>query len=159
MELSDQQIAQYFYRSYTSVDGLWFMKVEEKLGFAKSLEIDSEVWKVLPKIQARFLKSFGKNQDGMDALYECLTTKYVLEGFQFISEKYDHGFHLKISRCPWFELMVKSGREKIAGEVGTKICKTEYPVWAAEFGPGISFELKEQICKGAEFCFLGFQNN
>ena len=29
IELNDKQIAEYFYRCYTSVDGLWFMKVEE----------------------------------------------------------------------------------------------------------------------------------
>ncbi|NLE90228.1 MAG: hypothetical protein GX602_04765, partial [Dehalococcoidales bacterium] len=56
-ELSDRQISQYLQRSYEAVDGLWFMKVEEKLGFDTALEIDGEVWKVLPKIQARMLKN------------------------------------------------------------------------------------------------------
>ncbi len=49
--LTDQQAAEYFHRSFTAVDGLWFMKVEEKHGFDAALEIDNEVWKVLPKIQ------------------------------------------------------------------------------------------------------------
>jgi hypothetical protein len=43
---------------YKSVDGLWFMKVEEKDGFNAALTVDNEVWKVMPKIQARMIKSF-----------------------------------------------------------------------------------------------------
>ena len=56
-QLTDQQIAEYFHRSFTAADGLWFVKVEEKYGFDAALEIDNEVWKVLPKIQARKMKS------------------------------------------------------------------------------------------------------
>jgi len=33
-ELDSQQIIEYFHRCYKAVDGLWFMKVEEKIGFA-----------------------------------------------------------------------------------------------------------------------------
>ena len=57
-KLSSQQVAEYFSRSYRAVDGLWFMKVEEKLGFDAALELDNEVWKVMPKIQARMIKQF-----------------------------------------------------------------------------------------------------
>ncbi len=51
--LTDQQVAECFHRSFTAVDGLWFMKVEEKHGFEATLEIDYEVWKVLPRIRAQ----------------------------------------------------------------------------------------------------------
>ncbi len=55
--LTNKEIMQYLYQCYVKVDGLWFLKVEEQFGFDKALEIDAEVWKVVPKIQARFLKS------------------------------------------------------------------------------------------------------
>jgi hypothetical protein len=55
-KLSSQQVAEYFNRSYKAVDGLWFMKVEEKYEFDVALELDNEVWKVMPKIQARMIK-------------------------------------------------------------------------------------------------------
>ena len=63
------------------------MKVEEKYGFDTALEIDNEVWKVLPKIQARMLKSAGRMERGMEALFECFATKLKLDGFVFTSEK------------------------------------------------------------------------
>jgi hypothetical protein len=41
--LTDQQICDYSHRSYKAVDGLWFMKAEEKYGFNAALDIDKEV--------------------------------------------------------------------------------------------------------------------
>ena len=69
IRLSNRQIAEYFHRSYTAVDGLWFMKVEEKYGFDVALDIDNEVWKVFAKMQARLLKSLGQTGDGIDSLH------------------------------------------------------------------------------------------
>jgi len=160
LKLSDKQIAEFYYRSYTSVDGLWFMKVEEKYGFDKALEIDSEVWKILPKIQARVVKSIGNMEDGMEALCECFTTKLNLDGFTFEAEKTENGsgFRVIIERCPWHDLMVKSGRKHLSGKVGALICNTEYSVWASEFGDKICFELQHQICKGSEVCVLQFSH-
>jgi predicted ArsR family transcriptional regulator len=158
IELSQKQIAEYFHRSYSAVDGLWFVKIEGKYGFDVALDIDNEVWKVFPKIQARLLKSMGKLGDGMDALYDALTTRLKLEGFAFDTEKKENGFRIIINECPWHNLMVKSKREALSGKVGTRICNTENRAWAAEFGPDIKFELKHQICTGSESCILQFHS-
>jgi hypothetical protein len=103
LELTDKQIGEYFKRSYTAVDGLWFMKVEEEYGFDTALDLDDEVWKVMPKIQARKLKSMGNLEGGLDALRECLLTKLTLDGFEFTTEKAEDGNTLKIilTECPW----------------------------------------------------------
>jgi len=160
IQLTPEQIAEYFHRSYTAVDGLWFMKVEGKYGFDVALDIDNEVWKVFAKMQARLLKSLGKTGDGMDALFECLTTKLTLEGFEFKAEKNDsRSFNITINECPWHNLMIKSGRGKLSGKVGTLVCNTEYSVWASEFGTNIRFELGQQICQGSKFCILQFKSS
>ena len=158
IRLTPQQIAEYFHRSYTAVDGLWFSKVEEKYGFDAALGIDNEVWKVFPKIQARLLKAMAEMGNGLEALYECLTTKLAIEGFKFEAKKSGNGVTIIISECPWHNLMLKSGREKLSGKVGTMVCNTEYSVWASEFGENLSFELKDQICQGAPCCVLQFKS-
>lgn len=155
IELTDTQVARYFHRCYIAADGLWFMKVEEKYGFDAALDIDNEVWKVLPKIQARMLKPMVR-VEGMDALFECLTTKLALEGFEFKAEKDTNNLRITISRCPWHELMLKSGREALSERVGTLICTTEYGVWCSEFDEDVHFELKSQMCRGSECCILQF---
>ncbi len=157
VELNDKQIAEFWHRSYATVDGLWFMKIEEKYDFDTALDIDDEVWKVLPKIQARALKSMTGIEENLDGLLECLSAKLDLEGFEFKAEKADNSsFKIKITKCPWHERMIKSGRVELSGKVGSRICKTEYSVWASEFGADIRFELKDQICKDASACILAF---
>jgi hypothetical protein len=156
-ELGCQQIIEYFRRCYQAVDGLWFMKVEEKIGFDSALDVDHEVWKVMPKIQARMIKSMLKLNNGADALFKGLTTKLELEGFKFKAEKNRNGFRIKITDCPWHNLMIKSGREKLSGIVGTTICGTEYQLWVSEFGEAMHFKLETQKCKNSAYCTLDFE--
>jgi len=156
-ELGCKQIVEYFHRCYQAVDGLWFIKVEEKMGFDATLEVDYEVWKVMPKIQARMIKSMLKLTNGSDALSKGLATKLELEGFKFKIEKNRSGFRITVKDCPWHDLMIKSGREKLSGIVGTTICNTEYPIWVSEFGGDMNFKLKFQKCKNSESCILDFE--
>ncbi len=154
--LTDGQVAEYFRRSYTAVDGLWFMKVEGRYGFEAALQMDEEVWKVLPKIQARMLMSMIGLGKGMDGLCRAIETRLVLEGFEFEAERNANSLNVHVSRCPWHDLMVKSGREGLSGRVGNLICGLENAVWASEFGD-IAFERNAQICKGDERCVLSFR--
>ena len=158
IKLTDEQIAEYFHRCYKTVDGLWFMKVEEKYGFEVALDVDVEVWKVMPKIQARKFKSFCNLDKGIDALLECFTTKLHLEGFKFKVEKLndENIFKIIINECPWHNAMIKSGRENLSRKIGSRICSTEYAVWAKEFGEDIHFDLESHICYGSQYCILKF---
>ena len=155
INLTDKQIAEYFRRSYTAVDGLWFMKVEEKYGFDVALQLDEAVWRVLPKIQARAMKSLG-SENGLDGLYEGVTTRLALEGFEFKAEKDAEGFLVFIERCPWHDLMVRSGREALSATVSDIICDVENSAWANEFGVA-KFEREARICNGSVRCILRFR--
>ncbi len=155
-DLSDRQVADFFRRSYTAIDGLWFVKTEAALGFDPALDLDDEVWKVFPKIQARMLKEATGLSSGLVALRECFTTKLSIEGFRFDVQAAAPGFTVSISHCPWHEAMVRSGRKDLSGKVGTRICGTEYSTWAAEFGQGLRFDRRSEICTGSERCLLEF---
>ncbi|HPD29735.1 MAG TPA: DUF6125 family protein [Phycisphaerae bacterium] len=158
IELTDAQKADYFRRSYTAVDGLWFMKMEERYGFDPALDVDEEVWRVMPKIQARKLKSLTGLESGMEALCECFTTKLTVEGFDFqASRDAGGGMTISMARCPWYDLLAESNRRHLAGRVGHRICDTEYRVWATEFGPGIVVEFGERICDGCSRCVVRFK--
>lgn len=159
LSLNEKQIADYLLRCFTAVDGLWFMKLEDRCGFDAALEIDNEVWKVMPKIQARTLKAMAKMGDGLEALMDCLAFKLSVEGFTFKTEKMENppGFRIIVAKCPWLDLMVGSGRGELAGKVGTVICNTDGEAWASEFGDDIKFELKRQMCQGSGPCVLEFR--
>jgi hypothetical protein len=155
MELSESQIADYFRRSYTAADGLWFLKVEEKYGFQTALQIDEEVWKILPKIQARMIKDMAGLKSGIDDLFLGMSIRLQLEGFSFKGEREEGGFSILVSRCPWHDLMIRSGREHLSGQVGEFICQVENSAWATEFGD-IGFQRTSQICRGDAICRLRF---
>jgi len=157
LELDSQQIIEYFHRCYKAVDGLWFMKAEEKYGFDCALEVDKEVWKVMPKIQARMIKMMLKLNKGPDAFMKALKTKLELDGFKFQADKIGNGFRITITECPWHNLMIKSGREKLSGTVGATICSTEYQVWVSELAEIMEFNLQSQLCKGSNWCILEFE--
>jgi hypothetical protein len=161
--LTDEQKAEYFRRSYTAVDGLWFMKVEEKLGFDEALQLDEAVWKVLPKIQARALKGMMHLPGGLEGLEQALSARLALEGFDYEMEPRSEGFVVIVKRCPWHDLMIKSGRGELSEKVSDLICRVENSVWASEFrdagkdeGQDIGFEREERICRGEGRCVLKF---
>lgn len=159
MLLDETKRAQYLHRSYTAVDGLWFVKVQEQFGFDKSLEIDEQVWKIMAKIQARKMKDLAGLADGMEGLFEGFTEKLRIDGFDFHADKDNdgRGFAVTIKKCPWFEILQKSGRAELGAQIGNRICAAECRVWAIEFKEGISLEFKEQLCNGDGFCTFRFQ--
>jgi hypothetical protein len=158
MKLNDKQKADYFHRCFSAVDGLWFLKVEEKLGFEETLELDRRVWEIFPKIQAREIKSMLRLENNVNALEEALTTNLELKGFSYKIERESQGFKVIIAKCPWHDTMVESGREHLSARVGAAICPTEYSVWAKEFGDfHFSFESEKRLCNGALSCIMTFK--
>ncbi|MDD4858615.1 MAG: DUF6125 family protein [Dehalococcoidales bacterium] len=158
IKLTDKQITEYLHRSYTAVDGLWFMKLEEKYGFEEALALDDAVWKILPKIQARILKSMVKTDNPIDALFECLTTRQAMEGFHLKDwRKSEDSLELHIDRCPFLEIQVRSGRGSLSARIGDVICNSVHSAWAAEFDSKLSFQHLQRMCRGAEFCIFQFR--
>ena len=163
VRFTDKDKVEYFHKSYKSVDGLWFVKAEEKFDFNTSLELDRDVWKVMPKIQARFLKKKLGVDKGMDALHECFSRKLELDGFEFkvetsIPKNDDRHIKFIMSRCPWHDTLINSSRAHLSDKIGGIICNTEYKEWASEFGPDIKFSFGEKrICRGSSCCILSFK--
>jgi hypothetical protein len=158
LALTAQQISEYLQASYTAVDGLWFMKVEEVLGFERALEIDERVWQVMPKIQARRMKAFANVDRGIEALRECFTAKLNLDGFEYEIHSADGSFDVHISRCPWYDKLVKSKRVHLAERIANRICMAEYSGWAQEFDCAFAFSGKGMMCSGCVNCGLHFNS-
>ena len=159
LKLTLEQIQQYLQRSYTAADGLWFMKVEEALGFDAALDMDAKVWEVMPKIQARQLKAFAGADRGLEALRQCMTTKLALDGFRFETRNGQNAFDVQISDCPWHDKMVSAKRGHLSKIIGERICTAEYSIWAREFGCVFRFASEKKICGGKDECLLRFEDH
>ena len=158
-DLNAKQIADYFYRGFGAVDGLWFMKVEERFGFDTALEFDNEVWKVMPKIQARKMRELKQSGIDLEALLDCFTTRLKIEGFAFkVAKEGDDGFKIVIDSCPWCNFMVRAGRQHLSSKVGDVICPSDYGTWANEFACKFRLDSWNRICSGSKLCVLYFNS-
>jgi len=152
----DRIIADYLRRSYLSVDGLWFVKVEEQHGFDEALQLDAEVWRILAKIQAR------KACELLDLKTRTLADLAASLALKFAAEQYEYQVvnqtpdkvEIEITACPWLELLHKSGRSHLAAQVAAAICPTDFIAWAKEFDKGIAVSLPERMCNGEHGCRL-----
>ena len=162
----NKDVIEYFYNNYTKADGLWFVKVEELYGFDKALEIDSQVWKVIPKLQARFIKKIllevlqkNGNTELLTAktlLFEALKIKLSLDRFKFKVSKNKAAISVRIDQCPWHEIMVKAQRENLSEKIGSAICNNEYSAFIAEFYPDAVIDISSKLCSGNDSCNFKF---
>ncbi|MDZ7838593.1 MAG: hypothetical protein U5N58_11960 [Actinomycetota bacterium] len=154
MELSETDKTNYFYNSYIKADGLWFLKPEQDFSFNQCSQTDQQL---LPKFQARFLKSRLKKDKGIDALCQCLETKLDLDNFHYKILRKAHCLKVNIFRCPWHHIMITSGREHLSAALGPLMCDAQYGIWASEFGKVLEFGLDNTICRGSHMCVLEFR--
>jgi hypothetical protein len=155
--LTTKDALAYFMKSYRAADGLWFVKTEEKRGFKEALARDNEVWKVMPKIQARAVKKLLGARASFKGLAECFPEKLRVEGFSFSTVEEKTRFSCIVRKCPWHDLMRSSGRENLSDRVHSLICLTDCRGWAVEFGDTISARIGTRICKGDAACELIFE--
>ncbi len=151
--------SEYFKTSFLSVDGLWFLIVEDSLSFDDALKIDEKVWKIMPKIQSRKIRElYGIKGDTLRDLISALKIKFEIEGYKIsFRETSKDSVQILIHGCPWFDIMRKARREALAGRVGERICSIEYQGWAESFNKKIKFSLNSQLCKKEMACELRFQ--
>lgn len=155
---SERAQIEYLRRSFTAVDGLWFVKVEEAYGFDVALELDHRVWEVMGKIQARAArKVLGLESSDLDALAAFLRLKFVAENYQAELLRPDPStLEISLSRCPWVEILKRTGRLHLAKTIANLICKNESAAWAREFGQGVHFSVEETLCAGKQRCRVRF---
>jgi hypothetical protein len=155
--LTAEQIEEYLHHSYTRVDGLWFVKAEERYGFDAALALDEDVWKVLPKLQARLLRTQLRVLPDITGLKLALQAKLTLDRYEFKLRETDTGIEAVLSRCPWHELIVRSGRTQIADRVGGVICSVELPVFAREFNCSCAAPGGNRLCRDGAKCVFKFE--
>jgi hypothetical protein len=155
--LTPAQVEEYLHRSYTRVDGLWFVITEEKYGFDTALELDQAVWKVLPKIQARLLQQQLNLRKDIPGLAVALRAKLTLDRYEFSLDQNPAGLEVALSACPWHQLMLSSGRGHLAERVGGAICGVELAVFGREFNCSCRTPGANRLCREGSRCVFTFE--
>jgi hypothetical protein len=156
--MEEKIITEYLRRSYSAVDGLWFMMTEKKFSFDKALELDVEVWSILPKIQARKVKELlSLEGKGVSDFVKAIKVKFEAEEYDYEIETYgDNHIQIKMHRCPWFEMMKKSNRLNLASKISDAICPMEFGVWLKEFDLNMNISTPSRFCDGDNVCIWDF---
>ena len=151
-------IVDYLRKCFISVDGLWFMKAEEDADFEKAIELDIEVWKVLPKIEARTIKELLGLGNGMEQLRQALEFKLSAEDSRFeLSPLGQDGFTLEVRNCSWVAHIKKANREQFLERISESICLLEFGNFALEFGSDISVNHDRSSCCSEGGCRFHFR--
>jgi hypothetical protein len=155
----DQKLfADYLRKCFVSVDGLWFMKIEEDGDFEKALKIDTAVWNVLPKIEARTIQELLSLGHGIEALHAALDFKLRAELYSHtVSPVREDAFTLDVHDCPWVKHIKKAGRAHFIDRIAASICPAEYGGFTAEFGESISIDHQHGGCAQHGKCRFVFQ--
>ena len=157
--MEQKTVCEYLRRSYFALDGLWFMMLEEEFSFNKALEIDENVWRVLPKIQARKVKELlGLRGIGLADFLRAIKVKLEAEEYNY-EEKERGTDHVQIiiRECPWYAILKKANREHLAPRIADAICSLEFQVWLKEFGEQLDFGMESRLCTGDPMCLLDFR--
>jgi hypothetical protein len=150
---------EYLRRSFTAVDGLWFMKTEEESGFDHALEMDRRVWEVMGKIQARAARRalHLPDDNSLETLQSCLELKFQAEDYDFRFDlPCNDQLSLTITRCPWQEIIKKADREHLGLKVAREICPVDFGCWAREFEVEVDYNVSEGLCAGCPACVIRF---
>jgi hypothetical protein len=156
--MEEKIITEYLRRSYSAVDGLWFMMTEKKFSFDKALELDVEVWSILPKIQARKVKELlSLEGKGVSDFIKAIEVKLVAEEYDYEIETHgDDHIQIKMHRCPWFEALKKANRLHLASKISNAICPMEFGVWLKEFDLNMNINTPARFCDGDNACIWDF---
>ncbi|MGC8862262.1 MAG: DUF6125 family protein [Armatimonadota bacterium] len=150
---SDAQIADFLRRSYFALDGLWFVKLEERHGFEEAMALDEAVWEVMSKIQARKAREIlGIEGSSVEELARAFQLKLAGEGHEYDIEVSPREAVVTVRVCPWYEILKSSGRTQIAEVIADRICKRELAGWAKEFGGGIDVAFDGRLCVESDRC-------
>jgi hypothetical protein len=139
LALSREQIPEFIYlqlRNLWTVDGLYFLGIEEAFGTDAATKIDAHVWEVMGKIEARKLKEFlgvrGNDIPSMMNALRCTTWALDLEDKEIIVEK--NRAIVRNVRCR----VQNTRRDKGLPEFGCKPVRFGFlKAFAKEFNPAI----------------------
>ncbi len=146
-------VADFLKRSYFAVDGLWFVKAEERFGFDEAIALDEAVWEVMSKIQARKARAaLGIIGNSLEDLAQAFSLKLTAEGYDYDFDIDTSAATFTIRTCPWYEILKSSGRTHIAETIAERICKREFAGWIREFEQDVGVHFDGRLCVPSEEC-------
>ena len=115
-QIPQEKLLEFCSRSLYTLDGLWFVTLEEKYGFETALEVDTEVWSRLCLIQAKRVKEFfAIDEDNpLQTVMSIMELDPLLKVFQpKMVELTDNRVVFRFLDCPPQKARLRDGRPEL----------------------------------------------
>ncbi len=152
----------YYERNWFTLDGLWFLKAEEEVGWDTALKIDLAVWKHLLKIVIRRIQDYLKlKTNSLKSLVESLIFRWSCELWNYdIVKNEENEALIEITKCPYKSMLDRNPerRDKIPS-ICKKMCNPFYGAVIEELNPKIKLERSRFMGLGDKSCDFHFRLN
>jgi len=152
----------FFERHFLTLDGLWMIETEKKLGWDRALKIDTNVWKKLLKIIIGRLSDYLNIQDKtIGNLLKILTFRWTVEGWKFKTKIKNDKVMVQIEKCPYKSAMDRNpDRHDKIPLICEDMCIPFYKHIINFFNPDISVYRDKYMGLGDDICnFVLTYNN
>ncbi|MCX8170252.1 MAG: DUF6125 family protein [Candidatus Methanomethyliaceae archaeon] len=107
----EMKLLEIFSKNILTLDGYWFLSIEDRFGLEKAIEIDREVWEKFGVSEARRIKNFLKIDEGnLNDLAKALEfLSYAIVSDPLIEKKHN-SVVLSIRKCRPQSARIRSGR-------------------------------------------------
>ena len=157
MELEDGALNELRLGAITAIDGLWFIAVEQRLGFEAAFELDLQVWKSYGQVQLKRLARLLGVALEADSPPDLATVNSLVEalcridGTESAWEMLDEETSVfRVYGCPWWDNLRASGRSELVN--CELVDNTLFADWLEKLDPGIEMEITRSLPRGDEHC-------
>ena len=111
-ETSEGKTLKLFSRSMVTLDGLWFLAVEDKYGLETAMELDKKVWESFPPTHLkRVAKAFSVTEGGIAGFIRVFELDSLWIIFKPVIQRIDGGsLILRCTDCPPQKARIRDGR-------------------------------------------------
>ena len=125
-------------RSLSTVDGLWFLAIEQEYGFDAALKLDMEVWRKFGLIHGRRLvKNFALKEDNpIRTLIKLIQADPLLVIYKpEVVMLTDNKAVFRCNECPTQAARIRDGKGVFPGQ---RVCSTMYRAYADVLDPQVN---------------------
>ena len=136
-QIPGEKLVEVFSRSLTTIDGLWFLAIEQKYGFDAAMEMDIEVWRRFSSIHGRrVIRTFTIKEDTPVRTLIKLVQADPLMAVQKpeVVTLTDDKAIFRCMDCPTQVARIKDGKGVFPGQ---PVCQAMYTAYAEAIDPRI----------------------
>ena len=158
-ELSKEDKLFFFERNWFTLDGIWFLEIENEKDWEIALKIDKIVWiRLLKTIFRRLQRYLSIETNNPYNIIKMLTFRWSIEGWEYkLLENKENEVHIGIVTCPYKEMMNRNPeRRDMIKVICEKMCHPFYKEAIEGTNPNITFEVTKSQGLGDNICDFKF---